>query len=83
VVALTGTSLLNHTFEGLISLCRRDAFTIMLGGTSPLSPVLFEFGVDAVAGTVLADPGAAMRAVSEGATFPQIPGKQLLTLFRE
>ena len=46
VVALTGTSLLNHTFEELIALCRPDAFVVMLGGTTPLSPVLFEFGVD-------------------------------------
>lgn len=83
VVALTGTSLLNHTFEDLIGLCRPDAFVVMLGGTTPLSPVLFETGVDAVAGTLLTDPAAALLAVSQGATFPQIPGKRLLTLFRE
>jgi len=83
VVALTGTSLLNHTFEGLIALCHRDAFVVMLGGTTPLSPVLFEAGVDAVAGTLLTDPTAALLAVSQGATFPQIPGKRLLTMFKE
>ncbi len=82
VVALTGTSLLNHTFEELIALCRRDAFVVMLGGTTPLSPVLFETGVDAVAGTLLTDPAAALLAVSQGATFPQIPGKRLVTMFR-
>jgi len=83
VIALTGTSLLNHTFEELIALCRRDAFVVMLGGTTPLSPVLFEYEVDAVAGTLLADPAAALLAVSQGATFPQIPGKRLLTMFRK
>ena len=83
VVALTGTSLLNHTFEGLIALCRPDAFVVMLGGTTPLSPVLFETGVDAIAGTLLTDPAAALLAVSQGATFPQIPGKRLVTMFRE
>ncbi|MEJ5310416.1 MAG: DUF364 domain-containing protein [Anaerolineae bacterium] len=81
VVALTGTSLLNHTFEDLLALCRRDAFVVVLGGTTPLSPVLFEAGVDAVAGTLLTDPAAALVAVSQGATFPQIPGKRLLTMF--
>lgn len=83
IVALTGTSLLNHTFEDLIALCRRDAFVVMLGGTTPLSPILFEYGVDAVAGTLLTDPAAALIAVSQGATFPQIPGKRLLTMFRK
>jgi len=83
VVALTGTSLLNHTFEDLIALCRRDAFVVILGGTTPLSTTLFETGVDAVAGTLLTDPAAALLAVSQGATFPQIPGKRLLTMFKK
>ena len=83
VVALTGTALLNHTFEALIALRRRDAFVVMLGGTTPLSPILFEFGVDAISGTLLTDPASALLAVSQGATFPQIPGKRLLTMFRK
>ncbi len=82
VVALTGTSLLNHTFEGLMALCRPDAYVVILGGTTPLSPALFEFGVDAVAGTLLIDPHPAILAVSQGATFKQIPGKRLLTMFK-
>ena len=36
VVALTGTSLLNHTFDKLIDLCRPDAYVVVLGGTTPL-----------------------------------------------
>ena len=83
VVALTGTSLLNHTFNGLISLCRPDAFVIVLGATTPLSPLLFEVGVNAIAGTLVVDPDAALQAVSQGTTFPQIPGRRLVTLFRE
>jgi uncharacterized protein (DUF4213/DUF364 family) len=80
VVALTGTSLLNHTFDDLVSLCRPDAFVILLGASAPLSPVLLEHGVDAVSGTMVVDVPAVVRAVGEGATFRQIPGKRLLTL---
>lgn len=83
VIALTGTSLLNHTFDGLMALCRPDAFVVMLGGTSPLSQVLFEAGVDAVAGTRLIDVQGALHAVSQGASFRQIPGRRLLTMFRK
>ncbi len=83
VVALTGTSLINHTFDDLIRLCRPDAFVILLGGSAPLSPVLFDYHVDAVAGTLVVDVPAALRAVSQGATFRQIPGKRLLTMMRE
>ena len=44
VVALTGTSLTNHTFDGLVGLCRPDAFVLLLGASAPLSPVLFGAG---------------------------------------
>jgi uncharacterized protein (DUF4213/DUF364 family) len=82
VVALTGTSLINHTFDELISLCRPDAFVILLGGSTPLTPVLFDYRVDAVAGTQVVDIQAALRTVGQGATFPQIRGKRLLTMMR-
>ena len=82
VVALTGTSLLNRTFDGLMRLCRQDAFVVVLGATTPLSPVLFDVGVDAISGTRVIDPARAALAVSQGATFRQIPGKRLLTMFR-
>jgi uncharacterized protein (DUF4213/DUF364 family) len=80
VVALTGTSLLNHTFDDLVRLCRPEAFVVLLGASAPLSPVLLEHGVDAVSGTKVVNVPAVVRAVGEGATFRQIPGKRLLTL---
>jgi uncharacterized protein (DUF4213/DUF364 family) len=83
VVALTATSLINQTFDDLIGLCRPDAFVILLGGSTPLSPVLFDYGVDAVAGTRVVDVSAVLRAVGQGATFRQIRGKRLLVLMRD
>lgn len=83
VVALTGTSLINHTFDNMIGLCCPDAFVILLGGSAPLSPVLFDYRIDTLAGTLVVDVPAALQAVSQGATFPQIPGKRLLTITRE
>jgi uncharacterized protein (DUF4213/DUF364 family) len=80
VVAMTGTTLINHTFEGLMALCRPEAYVLLLGASTPLTPVLFNYGVDAVAGTRVVDIEAALRAVSQGAAFPQIPGKRLLML---
>lgn len=85
VIALTGTSLINHTFDDLIELCRPDAYVILLGGSTPLSPVMFDRrgGVDAVAGTLVVDVAAAIRTIEQGATFPQIEGKRLLAMMRE
>jgi uncharacterized protein (DUF4213/DUF364 family) len=83
VVALTGTSLINHTFDELIGLCHPEAFVILLGASAPLSPVLFKHRVDAIAGTRVVDVPAVLQAVGQGATFRQIPGKRLLTMMRE
>jgi uncharacterized protein (DUF4213/DUF364 family) len=82
VIALSGTSLINHTFDHLIGLCRPEAFVILLGGSAPLTPVLFDCRVDAVAGTRVVDVPVALQAVGQGATFRQIPGKRLLTVMR-
>jgi uncharacterized protein (DUF4213/DUF364 family) len=82
VIALTGTSLINHTFDDLVGLCRPDAFVILLGGSAPLTPVLFDRGVQAISGTRVIDVPAVLQAVGQGATFRQIPGKRLLTMTR-
>jgi uncharacterized protein (DUF4213/DUF364 family) len=85
VVALTGTSLINHTFDEMMALCRPDAFVLLLGPSAPLSPVLFEAGVSAISGTRVHDPARVLRTVSQGATFRQVKrggGLRLLTWVR-
>ncbi len=82
VVALTGTAIINHTFDDLLALCRPDAFVLVLGPSAPLTPVLFEAGVRAISGTVVVNPEPVLRAVGQGATFRQIKrsgGLRLLT----
>jgi uncharacterized protein (DUF4213/DUF364 family) len=86
VVALTGTSLINHTFDALVRLCRPGAFVLLLGPSAPLAPVLFETRVDAVSGTLVTDPERVLRSVGQGATFRQIKragGLRLLTRTRD
>ena len=82
VVAITGTTLLNGTFDALLAHCRADAYVLVLGGTTPLSTRFFAVGVNAVAGTRIVDPHAARASILQGATFRQIAGKQAVTLFR-
>lgn len=82
VVGITGSTLVNHTFDELVSLCQPGAYVLVMGGSTPLSSVFFDYGVDAVAGTYVVDVEAVLRAVSQGATFRQIPGKRLLALMK-
>lgn len=82
VVGITGTAFTNHTIEHLLTLCRPEAYVVILGGTTPLSPVLFDYGVDAISGTTVVNPEAVLRYISQGATFRQIKGIKLLTMKR-
>jgi hypothetical protein len=79
VVAITGTSLINHTVEKLLDLAK-GSFVVMVGPTSPLSPVLFDWGVDVVSGTKVVEPEKVIRSISEGAIFPQVQGVRLLNM---
>ena len=53
---------------------------VLLGASAPLSPVLFEHGVDAISGTRVVDVADVLQTVGQGATFRQIAGKRLLTM---
>ncbi len=82
IVGITGTTFSNHTLERLLGLCNPKAYVLILGGTTPLSPVLFDYGVSAISGTKVTDPETVLRCVSQGATFRQITGVRLLTMER-
>ena len=82
IVAITGSAFINHTLEGLLGLCRPESFVMVLGPTTPLSPVLFDYRVDIISGTRVVDPELALRCLAEGATFRQIRGIRLLTMQR-
>jgi uncharacterized protein (DUF4213/DUF364 family) len=82
VVAITASSFINHTLQRLLELCRPGSFVVVLGPTTPLSPRLFEHGVDVISGTRVVEPELALRCASQGATFRQMRGTRLLTLER-
>jgi len=83
VIGITGTALTNHTIEGLLNLCNPDSYIVILGGTTPLSPIFFDYGISAISGTRVTDPEAVLRCVSQGANFRQIKGIRLLTMIKE
>jgi uncharacterized protein (DUF4213/DUF364 family) len=80
VVGITGTAFTNHTIEHLLAMCDPKAYVVILGDTAPLSPILFDYGIDAISGTKVTDPELALRCVSEGATYRQIKGIRQLTM---
>jgi len=61
-------------------LCNPGAYVILLGDTAPLSPVLFDWGVDAISDTKVVNPKLALKCISQGANFRQIRGVKRLTM---
>jgi uncharacterized protein (DUF4213/DUF364 family) len=83
VVAITSSALINHTLDGLLALCRPDTPVMMLGPSTPLSPLLFNHGVSILSGSRVVDEAAVLRTIGQGATFQQVEGVRLLTFRRD
>jgi hypothetical protein len=80
VIAITGTAFINHTLEHLLSLCPAGSLVMVLGPSTPLSPVLFHYGIQMISGTRVIDETATLKTIQHGAIFQQVKGVRLLTL---
>jgi len=69
ILAITAMTLLNGTFESLLALRRPGTFTLLIGPTAPLSPVLFDYGVNIISGAVVDDVASTLRGVMQGLNF--------------
>ncbi len=65
-VFITGMTLTNKTLPRLLSLCR-NAKTTLVGPSATLSPILFDFGIDCIAGFYITDIELARSMVSQAA----------------
>jgi uncharacterized protein (DUF4213/DUF364 family) len=74
VVAITSTTLINHTLGGLLDFVAPDAYKMMLGPSTPLSPVLFEYGFSALSGSIVVDRDQLFKCICQGANFRQVSG---------
>jgi uncharacterized protein (DUF4213/DUF364 family) len=83
VVAITSSTLVNHTLDSLLALCPSKATVMLLGPSTPLSPVLFDYGVNILSGTYVVDETAVLRTVGQGASFRQVQGARLLTFVHD
>jgi len=79
VVAITGTTLINHTIDNLLELSRGKKI-IILGPSTILSPVLFDFGVSALCGINVLNQDLVLRHIKEGGSFRQLPGVKYVSI---
>lgn len=67
VVFITASTLENKTLPRLLQLCSQS-FTVLTGPSTPMTPVLFRYGIDALVGSVVIDSIKAKQVVEEGGT---------------
>lgn len=82
ILAITATTLINHTFEGLLHLRNPGSRVLLLGPSTPLSPILFDHGIHVLAGSIVTDPDAILPMIRQAASFSQIRrhGVRLVTI---
>jgi hypothetical protein len=74
VVAMTATTLLNGTCAGLLRAIPKKSFTIMLGHSTPFAPCLFDWGIDALAGSRVRDNSLLTSLMVKGVPRRQLEG---------
>jgi uncharacterized protein (DUF4213/DUF364 family) len=65
-------TLLNRTFDALMALRHPDTPTLIVGPTTPLSPVMFEMGATILSGAIVENPESVLRGLMQGANFHQL-----------
>jgi hypothetical protein len=82
VVAITSSTLINHTLAGLLSLVSAEAKVMLLGPSTPLSPVLFQFGIDLLSGVQVIDIEAVLASVASQQNFQKMKGVRRVTMHK-
>lgn len=72
ILAITSTTLINRTFDGLMRLRKPGAKVMLLGPSTPLSPILFDYGVSVLSGSIVQDPQVVLPLVRQAANFRQM-----------
>ena len=82
LVLITAATLINRSFLDI----RRHfghSFNMLVGPSTPLSPILFEHGLHALCATVVTDPPEARRWLSQGVSYRDAQGLCFVTLLRD
>ncbi len=82
VLAVTGSALLNHSLQSYLTLASPAAKVMVLGPSTPLSPVIFGFGVHLLSGIEVVDEQALLESIAGGLSFRKMKGTRRVSLVR-
>ncbi|MFC1786552.1 Rossmann-like domain-containing protein [Halobacteriota archaeon] len=70
LIVISGSTFVNKTLQRLLELS--DGYTFVIGPTTPLTPILLEYGADVIAGAIVNDAEKALEIVSQGGGTPNL-----------
>ncbi len=82
VIAITGMTLVNKTLNSILPYCTDSSIKMMLGPSTFLSPVMYDYGFQLLSGAHVEQIPPALKTMSEGGTFKQVhrAGVRLVTM---
>ena len=83
IIAITATTLINHTFDDIMAARRPDSYCVLLGPSTPMSPILFRNGINAIGGTLVQDMNCVFRMASQGVPYRKLRGISHVTVLKE
>lgn len=79
VLAITASALITRTLEEILNLASPGTIKILLGPTTPMSSLLWNYGFDALCGVDLTPSSLLLQAMGHGANLSQLPGVTKVT----
>ena len=77
---MSGTTLIHHSFDAIRKYFNKS-YNMMVGPSTPLSPVLFEFGIHMISGTLVSDVALAKK-LFRGRKVQRSPGSPVCFPFQ-
>jgi uncharacterized protein (DUF4213/DUF364 family) len=82
VVAITGSSIINHTIDLILPRIRLETLVVVLGPSTPLSEKLFSCGIQAMFGVRVVNLQQVIASVTAGDCFQKMQGLQRVSLLK-
>ncbi|RLB04225.1 MAG: hypothetical protein DRG59_10595 [Deltaproteobacteria bacterium] len=82
VVGITATTIINKTLDNILRTCKPGSFKILLGPSTPMSEVLFGFGIDLLAGSRVVKKDVVFSGIRNGNPFRHLKGIETVCLLR-
>lgn len=83
MVAITGSTIINHTLDTILLHVRPSATVVIMGPSTPLTTRLFTYGVDVLFGVRVTDTEAAVGSVLAGESFQKMRGLERVSFFSD